>query len=86
MFEMCYYALHISFVENFNLDKSTASRFHLILFFTTSGNLALKFIWSEKKTKQLVEISYLKTGKAQSSWDDPSRSFASHGYNTKRES
>lgn len=83
---MCYYASHISLAENFNPDKSTASHFHLILFFTTSGNLCLKNPFDWKQTKQLAEASYLKTGKAQSSWDDPSRSFASHGYNTKHES
>lgn len=77
---MCYYALRIFLAENFNLDKSTASRFHLI-FITASRNPCLKKIDGEKK--QLLEVSYLKTGKAQSSWDDPSRSFASHGYNTK---
>lgn len=87
MFEMCYYALHISLAENFNLDKSTASHFHLIFFFLLLlETLALKIHLIGKKTKQLVEVSYLKTGKAQSSWDDPSRSFASHGYNTKHES
>lgn len=71
--------------KNLTLIKSTASRFHFILFFTTSGSPCHKNAsdWGRKKPKQLVEVSYLKTGKAQSSWDDPSRSFASHGYNTK---
>lgn len=48
MFEMCYYALCISLAENVNLDKSTASRFHLILSYYSWKSLPKQSIQLEK--------------------------------------
>lgn len=85
---MC--ALCISLAENFNLGEKLCLSLSL-----NFGLLPLEILPSQiiqlkkkknKSTKHLVEMPYLMTGKAQSSWDDPSRSFASHGYNTKHES